>query len=335
MRARVIKWGAAVIAATLLTLGAASPANACSCGAIATPDGVTASSPESRAIVSWDGTTETIDLAIGMASDAGTIGLVLPTPSKATVSAGSESLFDLVEHTMAPVELREDDWWGRSAPAAVEPDAPAVTPLGDLVPETIRATNRKGLTSWLKDHSLHLAAEDRDLIADYASDGWSLSMIAVDASAGIDGELDPIRLSFETDELIVPMRLASTGAAATSLRLYVLGDHRVELEQSTKRVRALDVAQSVLWAGPVTARSLTARGDYLTVTDLRFDNPENQVASDIRIVDAPADDELIPSVVMYTPISLLGIPLGWLLVVWGGIGLLIGAGYLVFRFRAH
>jgi hypothetical protein len=284
--------------------------------------------------VSWDGTTETIEVSLGLTAAAGTVGILLPTPSKPIVAAGDTALFDAVDRAIAPIEHREDDWWGRTAPTPISAKTVDESPIGTVAPTTIRATDRSGLSKWLKKNALKLSDADRTQLAEYAADGWSLSLLAVDAATPVNGALAPVRVRFATKDPVLPMRLAATGADATSVRIFTLADHRTALRLAGTS-RNLNAAQTVVWAGPAVAPKLNALGSYLTVTDVRFDSPDTQVTGDIGFVDAQADDTLMPSLVVYSPITLLGLPLGWLLVVWGGVGALLAIGYLINRFRAQ
>lgn len=334
VRAVVFRVGVVAALVGALALAAVTPAQAAAVGGIATPAGTAVSSTSSRVVVSWDGTTETIDLSLGLSASAGTLGLVLPTPAKAAVGAGDASLFDIAERAIAPVQHREDDWWGRTSGAVAPAASIEQSPLGAVEPTSIKATNRSALSKWLKKNGLQLTAADRAQVADYASRGWSLSLLAVTSADAVQGALAPVRVRFATKQPILPMRLAASGKKPMSLRVYSLADHRTALRVAGS-TRNLNAAQSVVWAGAVTAPELRSRGAYLTVTDVRFDSPEAQVTGDIGIVDAQADDTLIPSVVVYSPITLLGLPLGWLLVVWGGIGAVLAIAYLINRFRSQ
>ena len=322
------------VAAAAISLGlvlAASPATA---GTIVTGDGTDISTGTQRAVISWDGETETVDLELHLSSDTGTAGFIFPTPSKAEVSVGDPSLFDRLDAATAPTGIVEDDWWGRESESTDAASSIVRAPIDLPEPTVIKATNKKGLNNWLKEHEFVLSDAATDAVASYASQGWSFSMVTLSAADAFEGALEPVRFTFATDEVVYPLRLASATESALSYRFYVIDDHRTEFMQSPKTSRELNAARSVVWAGSLAGTGLESLGPYLTVTDIRFDTPATQVSSDIAIVDAPADDQLIPSIVVYHPIELLSMPLGWIIVVWGGIGLLFAAGYLANRFRA-
>jgi hypothetical protein len=143
-----------------------------------------------------------------------------------------------------------------------------------------------------------------------------------DAGAALDGTLAPIQLTFPTDSPVYPLGMARAATTPQSLRLNVFSDNRVDLVRDGTADQSLDAAVRTVWAGPVTEPALTGLGGYLTVVDLTIDTPATQITSDIGIVRAPDDDVVDPSAVVVRPIELLGFPLGTLLAVWAGLGLL-------------
>ena len=287
-----------------------------------------AAAPSQSVAISWDGTTETIDIELDPAAEL--TGFIFPTPSKPTVTAGDPALFDALERAIAPVQLVEDDWWGRRQADLGTPIPDQKTPAAQLEPAIVAATDTKALSRWLKKNDFEVTDATAAALTGYAKDGWSFTLLSLDASAAST----PIHLEFPAKSVVYPLRLTAGSETPMSYRMYVFGEGRTELRQFPRTRRELDAARSTVWAGRVTDSTLARFGAFLTVTDLRIDAPETQVTTDIAVVDARANDDVIPSVVVYRPITLLGFPLGWLIVCWGGIGALVGVGYLANRFRA-
>jgi hypothetical protein len=287
-----------------------------------------AATPSQQVAISWDGTTETIDIELDPSSEV--TGFIFPTPSKPTVTTGEPALFDALESATAPVRMVEDDWWGRRQ-ADLGTTAPTVTtdPV-EIDPTVVKATDTKALEKWLTTNDFELTDATAEALTSYAKDGWSFTLLSLDKSAAHT----PIHLEFEATRPVYPLRLAVANESTTTYRMYVFGEGRTDFRQLPRTRREIDAARTTVWAGSVAGTRLGQYGDYLTVTDLRIDDPATQVTTDIAIIDARGNDELIPSVVVYRPIQLLGFPLGWLIVVWGGIGALVGVGYLANRFRA-
>jgi hypothetical protein len=288
---------------------------------------VTSATPSQRVVISWDGTTEILDIEPDPTVES--MSLIIPTPTKPEVTPSDPALFAALASMIAPVQTVEDDWWGRTQADLGEPEAEALGAVTDVESTVIKASSTKKLAAWLKDNDLELTDAATADIAQYASDGWSFTLVTLAA----DGATAPLRLTFETTAPVFPIRLAASNETPTSFRVFVLGDARSDFRQWPRTRREINAARDIVWAGPVTG-PLAPRGTYLTVTDLRLDDPAAQARADVAIVDAPANVDLIPEVVVYRRIELLGFPLGWLIVVWGGIGVIVGGGYLANRFRA-
>lgn len=318
VRTRVAgRWSAAIVVGAL-ALAVAAPAAAAP---------ATSATPSQRVVISWDGTTEILDIEPDPAAES--VSLIIPTPSKPEVTPSDPALFAALGELIAPMQVVEDDWWGRAQEDLGEPVESSPAALVDVEPTVIKASSSKALAKWAAANGVELTDDAKEDIADYAADKWSFTLVTL----ATDGETAPIRLTFRTDTPVYPIRLAAANDTPTRVRMFVLGEGRSDVRQLPRTGREINAAREVVWAGPVTG-PLSPRGSYLTVTDLRFDDPPAQVRTDIAIVDAPASDDLISAVVVYRRIELLGFPLGWLIVVWGGIGVLVGGGYLANRFRA-
>ena len=103
---------AALLAAAGL-LVVTPPAGACACGGVVDQPGQDTSVGSETAVVTWDGTTETIALRLSTRSDAVHAGLIVPTPAPATVTLGDEQMFtDLA----AVIAARRESRWSLFGP---------------------------------------------------------------------------------------------------------------------------------------------------------------------------------------------------------------------------
>lgn len=317
------------------------PASACACGGLATPTGAEASVSGERAIVSLRDGVQTIDLLLDILSTSEESGLVIPTPGPAEVSEGDRDLFDTLEENIAPKPVYVEDWWGfgdNGDGAAGGVEVLDVVQLGPVEATTLAASDVRGLNSWLLDHGYAISAETRKLLPHYVNAGWSFVALKLTSDDVLDGALDPIRLTFETEEFVYPMRLARAATEAQNLRLYILDEKKMDVARSValaKNEGPLNAARKTVWAGPVNDPTLTAFGRYLTVVDLRYDVPAQQITTDIAIVPSASTDDLIPTIEVVRPVVVLGLPLGSLIVSWVVVGLLLLLGALVARTRTR
>ena len=107
-----------VLAALLAAAGllvVTPPARACACGGVVDQPGQDTSVGSETAVVTWDGTTETIALRLSTRSEAVHAGLIVPTPAAATVTLGDEQMFTDLAAVIAPATSRAGAFRARAA----------------------------------------------------------------------------------------------------------------------------------------------------------------------------------------------------------------------------
>ncbi|MEP6478645.1 MAG: DUF2330 domain-containing protein [Rhodoglobus sp.] len=326
-----MKRAAAVIALSALVLAAqaAAPASACGCGGPAPQPGTQVSVDRESALVRWNGSLEEILMQLDMRGDTGETGLVVPTPTPAKVTSGDASTFVALEAQLVPETVVEWDWWGGgiSLGAGAAPEgggAPTVldrVQLGPIEATTLAAADATGLTTWLDENGYALSPALEAELGPYVDMGWSFVALKLTSTADFDGALDPIRFSFASDSLVYPLRMSHAAKTAQTVRLYVLGDHRTTI---TGTDGALAITPVTFWAGRTTDPTLMALGKYLTAVDLYFADPASQITDDLAIDDASNDDAIAPTVYVTRVATVLGIPVGPLVVVGALLLLVVG-----------
>lgn len=314
-------------------------AHSCGCGVLVSPKGSSVAVTRERAIVHWSHEEETIQLMVDAHSDSHTAGIIVPTPRAADVTAGDPRLFGLVENLIQPETHVETDWWGLGylRPSV---ESPGVTVLdrvrvGELETTVLAASDAPGLTTWLTKNDFAVSAETTEALQNYVELGWSFAVIKLAADSNFDGRVDPIALTFDTERLIYPMRLAHLSAEPYDLRLYVFDEKRTHAVKASAPTVDLDGNVTVAWAGAVSDRRLTELGPYLTVLDVHFDDPQKEISGDIGIVESDQQGDVTPELTEYRMVTLLGVPVGTLVLVWALLGIAIAFGHLVGRRRAR
>ncbi|MGV8884084.1 MAG: DUF2330 domain-containing protein [Microbacteriaceae bacterium] len=334
-------WAVALLTLALLGMQVAVPASACACGGLATPFETEASVSGERAIVSLRDGVQTIDLMLDLLSTSDESGLIIPTPNPAEVSQGDRSLFSRLESTIAPKPVYVEDWWGLDS-LNVRPTGGVsvlkVVTLGPVEATTLAASDARGLDTWLRENGFTVSTEMRKQFPFYVKAGWSFVALKLTGTDVLAGALDPVRLTFETDEFVYPMRFSRAATEAQKLRLYILDSGKMDVAKAVvkpKDAGPLNAARKTVWAGSVQDPAFTKFGRYLTVIDLRFDVPAQQIGTDIAIVKSLSTDDLIPTIEVVRPVAVLGVPLGTLVVGWALAGLLLLFGALIARTRTR
>jgi hypothetical protein len=232
------------IVASGLIVSIASPAWACGCGAYV-PDSPGASVADERALITWDGRNEDILMSFNISGRSDRAAWVMPVPSAAQVSLGDAKVFDELAAMTAPRLEFRDSWWPTFSwlmPQSASQDtagAPRGAPVAVLSSQRIgpfdvtrlATDDPTALAKWLSDNGFpHPPDLDRNL-APYVTDGWEIVAIKlVPAAQGqsLTGDLQPLRLSFDTDIVVYPMRLSRSASTPQSVDLYVLADHRMD-----------------------------------------------------------------------------------------------------------
>jgi hypothetical protein len=155
--ARLAGWlsyvGAGVLAGGTLALGAPGLATACGCGMVVSHDPAARVNRE-EALVTMDGHTETLIMRLNLSSAEDNAALIVPTPTPATVSLASASLFDELDALSTP----PPQTGGLPAPGA----APTVlnrVQLGPLEATTLTGGDVAGVEEWLDSHGYKMRPE--------------------------------------------------------------------------------------------------------------------------------------------------------------------------------
>jgi hypothetical protein len=314
-------------AGTLLLAGALvlapfASASACACGGAAPSPGSEVAVGEERAIVSWNDGVEQIDMLLDMQSTDSETGLVFPTPSPATVSLGDREDFEAIGRVTTPTRVEEYDWW--SAPGNVgdgaaggAPDVLATVQLGPIEAVTLAASDTLGLQIWLDDNGFALAPAVSDLLAGYVDRGWYFVALRLTGDAPLDGGLDPLRFTFESETLVYPLELSRAATSPQTVRLFVFDDHR---QRVTFAGAGEPAASFTSWAAPVTDTEVAGFGDYLTVFELYFSEPGTQILGDLEFSPALSDETTGTEYRVTVPVALGPVPVGWLIVGFAFLG---------------
>ncbi|WP_255587831.1 DUF2330 domain-containing protein [Nocardia sp. MH4] len=313
---------------------AVTPATACACGGVVS-GGNSARVDSETAVLGWDGTRETVLMRLGMQFDGDDAALIVPTPTPATVSAGTAASFSELSRLTAPEVVTEHRWFGSdyssgdtsgAAPGS-GPEVLGQVQLGPLEATTLRGGDLTGVREWLDANGYQLRPEVSATLDPYLREGWSFVAMRLTSAKPLSGALDPVRLTFDSDRLVYPMRMSAAATGHQSVHLYVFGDHRVT------RTDADTATQSTIteFAAPVAEltdpdlKALAAGKSYLTELAVSIPRPA-AITTDFAFGPAANDDTVRDRVVRREYVEILGFPAGYVLIIAGlsVIGVLAG-----------
>lgn len=306
----------AMLAASLTAFGLAQPAVACACGAPAPPPGMEVTVGQEHSLVTWADGVERIDMVLGVLADGAETGLIVPTPTPATVSLGDRALFEALDRQIAPVVETEYRWWGGlldGAGAGAPPTVLSEVDLGPVQAVTLAADDADGLRAWLDENGYGIAPAVQALLDDYVARGWSFAALKLTGEEPLEGGLDPIRFEFATDAPVYPLLLSQAASVPQDVRLYLFGDGLVDVTLPDGG----RLPGYVSWAGEVDEPELLPLGAYLTVYEAYFYEPGEQITGDLDLRFTAEREDFQPVTVRTEYLQLLGVPLGFVFV---GIG---------------
>ncbi|MDR0782823.1 MAG: DUF2330 domain-containing protein [Propionibacteriaceae bacterium] len=312
---------------TLIRLGAIAislgllfgfPAAASAAGAFLSAEGTTAVTlNRERAIISLNNGIERIDLKLDVDAFDSSLALIIPTPSPATVTPGSDSTFAYVKREMTMTQTHVDLWWelpprsqSTSGPdgddRTTDPSILDRVLLGPFEAVSLESDDAEGLQKWLDTHGYTLPETTSERLKPYLYKGWYFTAIKLTSDYELSGSLVPIRIEFETDDFVYPLALSQAFTPAQQITLYVFADFRATVSNLVTG----SVDYTVIWARAVRDKALKPLGSYLTTIELTITEP-NRITDDLVIKPAPNDGEVGSTTTVYHHMTFLGIPAGW------------------------
>ncbi|MEW2140947.1 DUF2330 domain-containing protein [Streptomyces sp. NPDC005409] len=247
MKRRILTLLLAVLATQVGAL--ANPAYACGCGAMVTDARTRIGVDRETSVVRWDGRTEQIVMRFTVGGDAPRAAWIMPVPGRATVELGDGRMFGELRDLTRPERRTRHYFWPRdhdwpfssgmsdgAGAAPLAPGAPAVgvvgrEQLGDFDVARLTATDPDALKGWLESNGFTLSDRLAAEVKPYVDQKWEYVAVRLaprQEGKVLRGELDPLRIRFDSDRLVYPMRLSRMAKTPQSLGLYVLADHRME-----------------------------------------------------------------------------------------------------------
>ncbi|MFD7839128.1 DUF2330 domain-containing protein [Streptomyces sp. NPDC059761] len=348
------------IAALLLALLATqlgsliSPAYACGCGAMI-PEGYARIGVEREtSVVRFDGRTEQIVMRFVVRGDAPRAAWIMPVPGRATVELGDGEMFRQLTWLTRPEYKtrgyfwpRDHDWpfssTNRDSVGAALPGAgaPAVgvvgrEQLGDFDVARLTATDPDALRNWLEANGFKLPDGLAAELKPYVDQKWEYVAVRLaprQQGKPLTGTLDPLKIRFDSDRLVYPMRLSRLAKTPQSLGLYILADHRMEPASAIGGAKP-----KVTFAGEVTPEgglaALTGgKPAFLTAIDQEFPEP-GRIDGDHELRATAADTPYRKVIYHGELITVGGIP-AWLLTVAAVLFALAAAAFILRRRRSR
>jgi len=198
-----------------------------------------------KAVILYGNGTEHLILSVSFEGDAENFAWVIPVPNKPEIAVTNPELFWELSGFTA---TKSPSWnwitfWGCGGAAPSEEEEVDVIEeqvVGPYATAILSATNATALTDWLNANGYIFPEDGEEIISEYIEREWyfvASKINAVEEDTGYalaEGAIEPIVLSFASDEIVYPLRITSLStmnATSPEVLLYVLADHVMVPEQ--------------------------------------------------------------------------------------------------------
>jgi len=191
--------------------------------------------------------TQHLILSVQFAGDVEDFAWVVPVPSIPEIDVTDADVFTELSHfTIAAIPDRGKPGFA-CVPADMGPpngvDVIDEQVVGPYATATLSAEDPNALVHWLNDNGYFFPEEGENVIAGYIEKSWyfvATRINAIDEDTGKaleEGSIEPVVLSFASDEIVYPLRITSLSATAPEVLLYIIADHVMVPEQYPWHVR--------------------------------------------------------------------------------------------------
>jgi len=189
--------------------------------------------------------TEHLILSVSFEGDAEDFAWVIPVPNKPDIAVTDAELFwELSDFTATEFPGGGGGFWcfggGAAGPPEDGVDVIEEKVVGPYATAILSATNATALAEWLNANGYVFPEEGEEIVSEYIEKEWyfvATKINAVEQGTGYalaEGAIEPIVLSFASNETVYPLRITSlsaTTATPPEILLYVLADHVMVPEQ--------------------------------------------------------------------------------------------------------
>lgn len=188
--------------------------------------------PSQKAIILYENNREDLILAVKYEGNADEFAWVIPVPNYPDIDVSDPDLFwELSKITTEDLPVRIG--CARFIPLPLSPMVQVLerTIIGPYDVAILSAQDPTALVDWLNSNGYSFPEEGEKILDDYITKEWYFVATRIntgeEATGLAVGTIEPLKLSFESDEIIYPLRITSLSSKASEVLLYVFADQKV------------------------------------------------------------------------------------------------------------
>ncbi|KAF0241264.1 MAG: hypothetical protein FD180_4539 [Planctomycetota bacterium] len=196
--------------------------------------------PEQLAVITFDGTRQTMALRVAYDGPVESFAWVLPAPARPEIEVEPGDPFGECAQTVYDAMKVRYDWFLKNRPELADvipgttegPAAASLTGLlrpvriletkqaGDYQVTVLDASDAGALKKWLDESGYGMPDGAEKVLEFYVKKKWFFAAIKVRTEAKPQ-DLKPIRISFDAARPVFPLRISSLNAGATRVRIWL------------------------------------------------------------------------------------------------------------------
>lgn len=230
--------------------------------------------PAQKAIILYENNREDLILQVKYEGDADKFAWVIPVPNYPDVDVSEPELFqELAELTMVTVYSGGGFGCGpMAAPPQVEVWEEKVVGPYDVA--ILSASSSEALINWLNANGYFFPEEGNEIVDSYITETEEWYFVATkinteaEATGLAEGTIQPLKLSFDSDEIFYPLHITSLSSDRCEVLLYVFADQKVVPREY--QYLSLNTPEQVYYLEPEGGVFYLEYGEQIYLGDLGY-----------------------------------------------------------------
>ncbi|MFA4931244.1 MAG: DUF2330 domain-containing protein [Patescibacteria group bacterium] len=175
---------------------------------------------DQKAIITYHDGTENLILSINFESDSDDFGWIVPVPSRPEVSEIRGDIFERVSEMVRKPVMSYDyektpiSSFGGSSDTGSYVEVLETKIVGDLITKVVDTNDSQFFYEWLQENNYEFPAGREDILDHYINNDWYFILSKVVPGREKSGDTQPIKITFETDKIVFPMKMTQISLAA-------------------------------------------------------------------------------------------------------------------------
>lgn len=195
-------------------------------GMLVTPINQKVYETDQKAVIFYEDGIQDLFISISFNGSAEDFGWIIPTPKEPEVAKSTDMLFERLDEMTRPEEMDSSRvpmggiGYGNTRETRNGVDVLQTKKIDYYDISVLKAENKDALYNWLNDNGYSFPQAGNYIIEEYINNDWTFTAVKIDkeqtGNAVLQnrfrtGHATPLRLTFETDKAVFPLKISSIG----------------------------------------------------------------------------------------------------------------------------